>query len=321
MPDQLADLIIEEVSGVDHPATLVEGWLVMKRAGDTDVADDASDDLVAGLEAIIADAKAFEKDAASLMTAMEASKTQLADAPDDVKAAANTLYAYLKSMAPAAPAAPATPAAAPAAPNAPAPAPKGYAAARKNFVARAVAKLLGADVDEAPTDNKEDDVTPEEIAEIAKAVAVELAKHDDTTDAATAADETVDAPATDDATTTDAPAADETPDAADAVDEAATDDAPVADDKADELEELKAALDAERAAHAVTRTGVEKALDRIERLERPYKTSKQLTGQETPVDAATTEAPKAKTDAEIFSGISKQAARNGERMDLPSDLL
>ena len=38
MPTELVDLSLAEVSGVDHPASLVEGWLVMKNA-DTETLD------------------------------------------------------------------------------------------------------------------------------------------------------------------------------------------------------------------------------------------------------------------------------------------
>lgn len=36
MPTQLTDLVVEEISGVDHPANLLEGWLVMKSADSVD---------------------------------------------------------------------------------------------------------------------------------------------------------------------------------------------------------------------------------------------------------------------------------------------
>lgn len=36
MPTQLTDLVVDEISGVDHPANLLEGWLVMKSRDSVD---------------------------------------------------------------------------------------------------------------------------------------------------------------------------------------------------------------------------------------------------------------------------------------------
>src|SRR5437762_12133640 len=87
MVAKLEDIDIRETSGVDHPATLTEGWMVMKSAN-----------LEADIEEILAAAEEYEKAAGDLMRALESNVQFLQDAPDEVKAAVNTLHSYLKGL-------------------------------------------------------------------------------------------------------------------------------------------------------------------------------------------------------------------------------
>lgn len=336
MAEQLVDLIIEEVSGVDHPATLVEGWLVVKQATKPDDAP-ITDDVDAEVTALLAKADAYAAAGGpppaapaaapatpnapaahgdpihALIAVLEAAKPQLESAPDEVKAAANALYAYAKSMAggAAAPAAPAPPAA----PAHPAPAPTGFSAARKAFVQRVIAKLSGAVADDS-TDIEEDHVKPEDIAEIAKAVKDQLAADAAAeATAAAAADAAAVAKAAEDEAAATAAA-----DAAAAAALAAAGET-VADAGETLVKAVKTELDAETAAHAVTREALEKTLERVERIERMFTKSKQVPGQETNDDGVEVDkTPVAKSDAEIFGGLRDQAARAGANPNVPTNL-
>lgn len=89
-PRKLVDMDLDEISGVDHPAHLSEGWALLKSA---DIPEDFD------IDAIIADASQIAKSHDELTTALEkAAEEYLSEAPDEVKMAANVLHDYLKSM-------------------------------------------------------------------------------------------------------------------------------------------------------------------------------------------------------------------------------
>jgi hypothetical protein len=90
---ELDEIGIGETSGVDHPATEIEGWMMMKNRGEISKAG-------LGLNGEAGEGGGC----AALMSSMEAEVTGcLAEAPDEVKQAAEDLYAYLETVAAAAP--------------------------------------------------------------------------------------------------------------------------------------------------------------------------------------------------------------------------
>jgi hypothetical protein len=88
---KLAELDIDEHSGVDHPAHQAPGWLVMKAASDPDFA--------AQMQELLAEAERLEKGADELMKALEDNVTLFDDAPDSVKEAINAVHDYMKQLA------------------------------------------------------------------------------------------------------------------------------------------------------------------------------------------------------------------------------
>ena len=358
MADELIDLRVEEVSGVDHPANLVEGWLVMKaKVGDDpanfayvpdpdspstwklDISDavhvgaaaaalspggfrgqrvqipaadlpgvkakirsawrkfnpDKGDDdmptsirkeaeLEEELAALFAEIVSFDKNISHLKAALEAGKEYLMDAPDDVKAAANTLYAYVAQEAEAMGGMGGDE-------NgdeqAPTPPPPGPMATNKSFVVRAAKRLLEK-LTKAKDDNEEEDtVTPEQMEELAARTAEAVAK----------AIEPLLTPAEAEAPAEETPAVEDAP----AETPAAEPEAEVLI-KAEDVEALRAELAAEREAHDTTRTALEQTLDRVEAIEKRLIKSRQPAGQERQGES---EEIDPKSDAAIFKGLSR----------------
>jgi len=85
MATRLAKLKIDEVSGVDDPANLTPGWLVMKSKDE--------------LEAILKTAENMQGELGMLGTALAISEDALGAAPDEVKDAVAKLRAHIESEA------------------------------------------------------------------------------------------------------------------------------------------------------------------------------------------------------------------------------
>jgi hypothetical protein len=104
------DLHINEVSGVDHPATMVEGWAVMKSVGN------AAPEYDGGLLLTAAEVEQIGKaldERAAIIKAYETGQGDMAanylngvlercgmDIPDSVKAAAQAVVDFLRSAEP-----------------------------------------------------------------------------------------------------------------------------------------------------------------------------------------------------------------------------
>ena len=89
---ELEDLDIQETSGVDHPAHLIEGWLLMKNRGgsmETPAEDDET------VELVLQEAEAYAEAHEQLLTSLEKAKPYLDDAPEDVRQSADVLEGYL----------------------------------------------------------------------------------------------------------------------------------------------------------------------------------------------------------------------------------
>jgi hypothetical protein len=105
MPRKLVRLSIDETSGVDHPAHLVEGWVVMKSASESDVTavldelrpdeaafetpvDETPVDEVAEIEAVEPEAEAVDAEVAeeTLTTPVSKEETMTDTTPVDVAA-------------------------------------------------------------------------------------------------------------------------------------------------------------------------------------------------------------------------------------------
>jgi hypothetical protein len=87
MATRLGQLKIDEVSGVASPANELPGWLVMKSAGDE-----------LDAEALLKEVDRMESDIAILYSALTQCEPYLADAPEEVQAASQTLKAFLETM-------------------------------------------------------------------------------------------------------------------------------------------------------------------------------------------------------------------------------
>lgn len=87
MPSKLQKLAIEEVSGVEHPANELPGWLVMKTAGKELTPEDIEKEV-----------DRAEADFAILYASLETCDDYLEDAPEEVRSAADTLRAYIEDL-------------------------------------------------------------------------------------------------------------------------------------------------------------------------------------------------------------------------------
>jgi hypothetical protein len=249
---KLIELDIRETSGVDHPAHLEEGWMVMKSAGS---------DVTAEVERILAEAEQMHKEHSQLLAALESAKGYLNGAPDSVKAAANTLHDYLtapeqKHEEDAAPAEETTK--------------EAGEEARRSLAEYIVdglksmfAKSVGTDEAEGPADNKE--VT--QVAEDTQATeAVEKTTEETQAVTEEAVEETpAEAPAEEAAAEETAEAASEAGSPVDAIAETFRTELAKAVDEV--KSELTAQLNAEKESHEATREALVKALERIEKLE------------------------------------------------------
>lgn len=85
---KLENLDIYEVSGVDYPANLMPGWMVMKsKGGGVEV------------EQIIEKAEAMDRQATELLKALEAAQGDLLDgAPEDISKSVETLLNFLAGL-------------------------------------------------------------------------------------------------------------------------------------------------------------------------------------------------------------------------------
>ncbi len=91
---RIVSLRWEETSGVDHPANLAEGWLVMKQAGGAPLTD-AELEAITELEEVLDEDDELHKAHERLRAVLGDSATSLKEAPADVKEAVATLIAYL----------------------------------------------------------------------------------------------------------------------------------------------------------------------------------------------------------------------------------
>lgn len=86
MATRLSELEIDEVSGVEHPANELPGFLVTKAAGDISP------------EQLLKEVDRMESDVAILYSSLQACDQYFADAPEDVKSAADTLTAWVENL-------------------------------------------------------------------------------------------------------------------------------------------------------------------------------------------------------------------------------
>lgn len=93
MPKRLEDLDLTEISGVDHPAHLVEGYMVMKSK------KGGSMSLERDLDEIFAKAQEFQKAHGDLLSALDGVAEYIDDdTPDEIRTAVETLRGYAASI-------------------------------------------------------------------------------------------------------------------------------------------------------------------------------------------------------------------------------
>lgn len=96
---KLVDINLDEISGVDHPAHLKPGWMVMKSAGGVGQSDDEGGEEILVVDDVVATATELVKHHKDLTSSLEAAAgSLLSDAPDEVKAAANVLHDFLLAL-------------------------------------------------------------------------------------------------------------------------------------------------------------------------------------------------------------------------------
>lgn len=85
---RMTDLTLDEISGVDHPATLTEGWLVIKSADGTEQR--------VSYDEILAEAERLAKAHNRLLDAIDGAE-YLEEAPEEVKSALDVLKSHLET--------------------------------------------------------------------------------------------------------------------------------------------------------------------------------------------------------------------------------
>jgi hypothetical protein len=154
---ELRDLEIREISGVDHPANLFEGWLVLKsRDGGQPVGTDA----LAEFQQLYEQATEVTKQQEQLLAAIVGAEALLSTAPATVQRAAQTIREFLEALAAEdqAPDAAAAGAEAVAAEDSePEPA--------RNSLLRTLSRLMGRDIAKAEDETDEDEQEDDELDE------------------------------------------------------------------------------------------------------------------------------------------------------------